>query len=99
MSKTNKSTKCMVEEITETPFTLISETTEFKNEETNEIESTNTVYHLCVGNNEVAPHPFSSRADAVEYIHEKPWMLIAALCMVIYNKSKEYEKPLKKDVE
>lgn len=83
--KTENIKTTRVEEVSTTPFTLFVETETIENETIDKI-------HVCLGNQEVCQHTFSSTNDAYNYIKEKPWMLISAFVITAVQKMLEYER-------
>lgn len=86
MEKVKIKDEIKAHEVKDTPFTIVEHTDE-----------QGTTCHIAVGNQFVSNHQFETVEQAKKYIAKKPYELIFATCIVIFNKLNERNQTIKED--
>lgn len=86
MEKVQIKDEIKAHEVKDTPFTIVEHTDE-----------KGTKCHIAVGNQFVSNKKFETVEQAKKYIAKKPYELIFATCIVIFNKLNERNQVTKED--
>lgn len=86
MEKVQIKDEIKAHEVKKTPFTIVEHTDE-----------KGTTCHIAVGNQFVSNEQFETVEQAKKYIAKKPYELIFATCIVIFNKLNERNEVIKED--
>lgn len=86
MEKVQIKDEIKAHEVKDTPFTIVEHTDE-----------KGTTCHIAVGNQFVSNQQFETVEQAKKYIAKKPYELIFATCIVIFNKLNERNQTIKED--
>lgn len=86
MEKVQIKDEIKTHEVKDTPFTIVEHTDE-----------KGTTCHIAVGNQFVSNEQFETVEQANKYIAKKPYELIFATCIVIFNKLNEKQQLTKEE--